>query len=564
MLHGKTRVQAVTLSQHLLKFLPTPLLLREEISLDSEPNNSYNNMEPELTSNPSPAPGNSPLLIDEPYQIPKLFQIEEILHNIFDHFSPPVSSSSDVVLIEGRYKAPVDKSTLLSAVLTCHAFREPALDALWRTLDSFLPFCTLLPILTAGEESRKIVGDLIRFDISSLLRNYQSRVQTLIWSTNKEACSGHYFMLSALGPEFLPNLRTLIIPNLSYELETTLLYALGSSMIQTIDIASTPPFFQGTWNPDLLVDALVTALCYRSRNSMQNITVPYASVPLTVLSLPSLKSVRLTHGTTSTSMIKDLSSLSNLKRVEFTLKTAPELELPFSSIEEVHLTGFTPVIYHFLNSCNSTRLRALSLRFSLSRPRPRNAGSGYVGNSTIQRLLLILQEKWGNTLTSLDIAGHPDGPFDALTFEELGKLPLTSLRISFAGYGLPVSLTLTTIMSHFPEIQCLHLPTYPTNSGARLSELCQIAQSHQNLRELTVLLNTEQTDTESPVLQNKLHTLHVYDSPVSDGWYVAEQLHRTFPNLKRIIPQAGCQDEVKWREVERMLQFARRIRCLSE
>ncbi|TFK73138.1 hypothetical protein BDN72DRAFT_835147, partial [Pluteus cervinus] len=93
-------------------------------------------------------------------RIHKLFKTEGVLHEILYHLSPPVNSSSDVLFVQKQYKAPADefKSTLLSAALTCRTFREPALDALWRTLDSFLPLCALIP--SSGEGSQEVVGDL--------------------------------------------------------------------------------------------------------------------------------------------------------------------------------------------------------------------------------------------------------------------------------------------------------------------------------------------------------------------------------------------------------------------
>jgi len=49
-------------------------------------------------------------------------------------------------------------SSLLNAALACKAFEEPALDFLWRTMDSFLPLLRLIPGF------KYLHNDMVRFD----------------------------------------------------------------------------------------------------------------------------------------------------------------------------------------------------------------------------------------------------------------------------------------------------------------------------------------------------------------------------------------------------------------
>ncbi|TFK73136.1 hypothetical protein BDN72DRAFT_247372 [Pluteus cervinus] len=500
----------------------------------------------------SPAPGEVPpdYELEERSQVHNVFKTEGILQKIFDHLSPPVHSSSDVISAEEKYKAPVEKATLLSAALTCHTFHEPALDALWRTLDSFYPLSALVPC--SGEGYRRMDGDLIRLDIPSVLGRYQNRVQTLIWSTNKDECSSRYFMVTALGPDILPNLRTLIIPHISDGLETHILYAIGSSLIQTIDIAG-PSYDVKTAD----FNTLLTTLCYRSRNSLQTLRLPYSTLPPTVFSLPFLNSVRFTLDQACVSTLQGLSACSSLRTMHLIFEHVLLVCPPFPSIEKAHVGGRIAAIDTFLKNCRSTNVRSLSLRIGPPRLPDQPVKPFAFG------MFRTLKEKWGTTLTSLRVTGSGDDPSDfASCFEELGNLPLVFLSIDFArGQVLPASLSLTTIASNFPNIQYLHLPPYADDGGATLAELHELAKLHPALRELTASLNTERTSSsaDSPILQHRLNILRIYDNPISDPCYVAEQLYRSFPYLE--TDPEHCRNSTyakKWREVDRILQFARR------
>ena len=75
----------------------------------------------------------------------RVLQIPEMLSNIFDHCSPMALSSCAA---EDRRKAAHKLATLARM---CHAFKEPALDALWRGLDDLSPLARCLP-----EASRRL------------------------------------------------------------------------------------------------------------------------------------------------------------------------------------------------------------------------------------------------------------------------------------------------------------------------------------------------------------------------------------------------------------------------
>ncbi|KDR85791.1 hypothetical protein GALMADRAFT_218880 [Galerina marginata CBS 339.88] len=64
----------------------------------------------------------------------------DLLENIFSFFEPPsdVSSASWALSLPGR-------QALLNAALTCKVFVDPAMDILWRSMDSLTPLVKILP-----------------------------------------------------------------------------------------------------------------------------------------------------------------------------------------------------------------------------------------------------------------------------------------------------------------------------------------------------------------------------------------------------------------------------------
>ena len=66
---------------------------------------------------------------------PEALKNEDILGLIFQHFD----------LQPGSQTVAQSRKDLFSAVKTCKAFVEPALDSLWRVLPSLLPLLLLLP-----------------------------------------------------------------------------------------------------------------------------------------------------------------------------------------------------------------------------------------------------------------------------------------------------------------------------------------------------------------------------------------------------------------------------------
>ncbi|TFK64647.1 hypothetical protein BDN72DRAFT_901368 [Pluteus cervinus] len=73
----------------------------------------------------------------------------ELISQIFDHLSLAICSLRDFMVLKlDKRSAP--RSSLLAAATCCRNFNGPALDALWRTMDSFEPILNMLPVPNNG------------------------------------------------------------------------------------------------------------------------------------------------------------------------------------------------------------------------------------------------------------------------------------------------------------------------------------------------------------------------------------------------------------------------------
>lgn len=108
----------------------------------------------------------------------KIILVHEILLGILEHLSSSLSTTSG--------DTAEDRTTLLSAALTCKRFLDPALSVLWRSIDDFIPLLVLFSSFQAipikGVERRSSYSYHATSYVSRLLlmgRNYGAK----LWHT---------------------------------------------------------------------------------------------------------------------------------------------------------------------------------------------------------------------------------------------------------------------------------------------------------------------------------------------------------------------------------------------
>ncbi|TFK73139.1 hypothetical protein BDN72DRAFT_956754 [Pluteus cervinus] len=477
--------------------------------------------------------------------------IREVIDRIFSFLSPTVSGLEDAVLQGSRYRAPTEGATLRSAALTCRTFREPALDSLWKTMDTPFPFAS--PLLSPSPNSNFDFG-IFSMPPEAFQRNL-SRVRTFIYNVPEANFLGHinvFLAIAAVQPALLPRLRTLIIPDFDSCLSlSSFHFSLISPSISSIDI--------GGIKSGEGYESFMSALCFRAQNSLKDINCRSDQLPAAVFALPHLQSLCLEKLAPNIEpLVKRLASLSDLRSVDLKL-AAFQLDahdVTFPRLEDIRLSGTFPWITHFLRSCQTPYLQSLSLFFDPFSLEPRRC---YGGDLTDIFSAMRMHPAWRHTLTTLRVSPIicPDY---AQFFRSLADFPLTTLHAT-SHVTLPPSirLSLTDIARHLPNIEILHIPPYRRGEEPPFSQLIELARLRPNLRELGTAVKSRVFGSPKSINHN-LESLYVYGSSIGDPWAVSEQLDGIFPYLKHVKPSSGSEYERDWVQVESLLKFCQRAR----
>ena len=111
----------------------------------------------------------------------RALEIQEILSNIFSHcsYSEQLDDKPYPLNVHHRGKAALDLAALAR---TCHAFKDPALDALWRDLIDLSPLVRCLP----KASNRLSRGDMVRrfqVFVTLCLMNIFHLDSAILWSS---------------------------------------------------------------------------------------------------------------------------------------------------------------------------------------------------------------------------------------------------------------------------------------------------------------------------------------------------------------------------------------------
>ncbi|KAF8549986.1 hypothetical protein OG21DRAFT_1500086 [Imleria badia] len=126
-------------------------------------------------------------------------EIQEIVSNIFDHFS------------DDNTAAP----SLAALAITCRTFKEPALDVLWRTLDDLSALARCLPKTSRRLKCRGYIYTIHRPLTQSewdILRSYTRRIQSILYFGDGHALDKKSIKILSNPPSpgpLFPNLHTM-------------------------------------------------------------------------------------------------------------------------------------------------------------------------------------------------------------------------------------------------------------------------------------------------------------------------------------------------------------------
>ncbi|KZT19949.1 hypothetical protein NEOLEDRAFT_1151672 [Neolentinus lepideus HHB14362 ss-1] len=137
---------------------------------------------------------------------PLIYQ-DDVLRQVFGQLADELDEEIVKPRIAGL------RGTMRNAALTCHSFHEPALDALWRTLDSLYPLFNLIPSLRTVK-GRLIIDRTLADNDLQRYRLHSCRVRKLRYESswrnpNRILPISYTRLFRSLGAPLVPSLQVL-------------------------------------------------------------------------------------------------------------------------------------------------------------------------------------------------------------------------------------------------------------------------------------------------------------------------------------------------------------------
>ncbi|KIJ61285.1 hypothetical protein HYDPIDRAFT_137858 [Hydnomerulius pinastri MD-312] len=447
------------------------------------------------------------------------------------------------------------RSTLAKLARTCRAFEEPALDALWKDLETLAPLSNCLPPALWGElDGVTILRRPLSSDHWRLLRKYSSRICTV----QKNIFFGRYFrQLLAVASHstppapLFPKLKAVLLNRITDETIPLFRWMIGPSItkleLSLSIIKATPATLSFMSSLGMLCPNMRSVLLEVDHLEKSQAEVMAASMSQAICqwyhlqnaSFSSLDAFAYEH-------LSQLKSLTTLKL--FLSRDAPtqlgEAELcptPFPSLTNLTIGAVSIEVMSAWLSC--LHLAPTNLTCNIHDV-PFTPTTLYELCSTIQKHccphslrsidLDDLRSRYGETVVLLDDI-QP-----LLEFRHLRSVTLHELcTIALDDHALE------ELATAWPQLEVLHLNRYaklePAASIPTFRGLFHLVRLCPNLRELSIVIDltkTEWIDIRRPsdegVCNSALSTLILGNSPLDDPKRVAFILGAVFPCLAGI------------------------------
>ncbi|KAJ4499436.1 hypothetical protein C8R41DRAFT_754278 [Lentinula lateritia] len=501
-------------------------------------------------------------------------------------------------LLEAMIDTPGGKRTVSRLARTCRAISEPALDVLWRDLDSLIPIIGLFPATLLKKVRKPGLGlskEPAEQDWTKILR-YGERVRSVLYNETANNVSPSIFLTLAQNRPreyMLPNLlhlswkvETLIaldhcamflnptIKSLQFELGTTRFPNLNKILGDACSRLNLTSF--SIISPASLPDTFTVMLSSQKLLQKVALVAPGAlssGVGRWIAFLPELKSLQLdlsartltavegffdelpsqSGDSTPNSVATTDSGVFSGEELDFSeirLKSAMRgSKAGFSSLRHIHLTGDVANIAVFLRHFS---IPLTQLDLVIEDP---------PDNAEWMELSYLISERFGSSLHSLRISATATSKFNdlvrstsrgestvsRLAFDNLQPLP--ALRrldidlpesINFLGDDIEA---LAHACPNLEELKLCPLARFPVQSGPpklTLEQLALLAEHCRRLHSLSIPVNARRAspsvlDSQSNS-SNSIRRLHVGHSWINDSLHVSILLSHLAPYL----------DNLKW------------------
>ncbi|TFK64675.1 hypothetical protein BDN72DRAFT_846379 [Pluteus cervinus] len=481
----------------------------------------------------------------------KVLRSPELISQILDHLSLPICTLQDLTGSMPAEQCGL-RASLLAAATCCRAFKEPALDALWRTMDSFEPILNMLPIVNRG------VGILQLQDCTPKLwktvRSYAARIRVFVYHRSLHQSlrlrllihASVFNALIARQQLLLPELRVLLIPCYPPEFLQSALYFV-SPVLERVETGAAANFLY----PFELEVFILTVTCRTDRLRHLSLSANPGNLSFSVLEAflsPHLVTVTLRNPPKEA--LTALSSLPNLK--DLAIWDAQNTLLGnttsrgFRALEALFLHADAEFLLHFLNAC-SGRLRSVGFHITEG------------DNLQIKNIVDHLAKLHSKSLRCFGVSLYKGvmlkGNITVL-FRPLFKIPLAGFHV-YCGHNDTLKIPLLDIASKLSFVTYITL--FPAASGymPKFADLHSLAKTHPNLRCLEIALDIQDVLPLFPPTQHELDMLKIHDAPLlaTNVRPVALQLDRLFPYLR--VLQSQGPDPCRWKEVSDILEIFR-------
>ncbi|KAG2144266.1 hypothetical protein DEU56DRAFT_790886 [Suillus clintonianus] len=458
---------------------------------------------------------------------------------------------------------PISVPQLAALARTCRAFKEPALDILWKDIHGFKPLISCLPegiISTDTEGYLTFKRPLLDAEWRLIDRNARRIRSFTVIDSELDALDSHgmqAFMSTPSPTPLLPNLRILRWCD-EREYFFPLLRTLLVSTITSIQLGSksTPPSFAQS--------ALLASLPGRCPSIQEldctcvgDSTESSDAICEALYGLRELS--RLDTGVLSTQEFFRLAALPSLKSLDFILRTYNIHEMPsdststiFSQLNQVHLTAPSQsVVNRFTRSVRFPSCRSVTV----------DVDYGGLGGDPldIPDLIVSLSECFSPALEELCV----DFDFDFDFYEAKGVIAnrrsyvlsfhavapllsfnrLTDLQLGWMCTSDINDASLKTIAQSWPQLETLAFggsARWLTPPSLTFVGLVHLIQHCRRLRMLQisfwacpVVFESEPCFTS--IANEKITRLFVGMSPIVDSVGMAYELRRLLPKLTEVV-----------------------------
>ncbi|TFK75510.1 hypothetical protein BDN72DRAFT_831765 [Pluteus cervinus] len=503
--------------------------------------------------------------------------IREILEYLFLDFEPAwVNVGSPAI--------KTSKSWLYNTAFLSRTFSQPALDLLWRMMDSLDPLLNLLPENVLRRDSDgcsvsyvpSVPHDLARFSY------YAGKIQIFHYNAPSRVNSDHYggwHILYALlhhpvvPSPLLPRLNTLHIGALALATNPSIPFCLLSPSLRRVNFVT----LNGVSHN--LFRTFISCLLSRAPG-LQHFDV-HDELPEDMTEMlfhfSQLRSLRLTTNNWATLLHRPgLARLPKLATLSVNLSALVAPAISENLVSSPNLTKVSikcrmSVFLAFVNSFNLPTLSHLDLNFVKEHGFNQQPPHALFPDDVS---ILRVMEKWSSSLEILkinggniiqidEIARSGNGQLSPVEFRQLTSLEIRNLR--FSSFLSPLSdYTCWALARCLPSIQYLALPlshSVSFNSLRRLVLVCPHLHSLQigiDALSLSQLLFSPGPGHSYDSFWHNLQELSVGETIVHDQFLLARPLIGLFPNLKRIISPSKV-----WASVNDLYAFVRSLKSDS-